>query len=90
MKVRPGSDYRPSRDGPWPTVETHGQLAPAERECGQVAEPAPQPRRGARGQPRDGGGEDADQPGRRRRSRAISTAIGMTDSTITMPTTTWM
>ena len=32
MKVRPGSDYRPSRDGPWPTVETHGQLAPAERE----------------------------------------------------------
>ncbi len=32
MKVRPGSDYRLSRDGPWPTVETHGQLAPAERE----------------------------------------------------------
>jgi len=32
VKVRPGSDYRPSRDGPWPTVETHGQLAPAERE----------------------------------------------------------
>ena len=32
MKVRPGSDYRLSRDGPWPTVDTHGQLAPAERE----------------------------------------------------------
>ena len=32
MKVRPGSDFRPSRDGPWPTVETHGQLGPAERE----------------------------------------------------------
>jgi predicted glycogen debranching enzyme len=32
VKVRPGSDFRPSRDGPWPTVETHGQLAPAERE----------------------------------------------------------
>ncbi|HLV66473.1 MAG TPA: amylo-alpha-1,6-glucosidase [Polyangiaceae bacterium] len=32
MKVRPGSDYRPSYDGPWPCVETHGQLAAAERE----------------------------------------------------------
>lgn len=32
MKVRPGSDYRLSRDGPWPIVETHGQLPPAERE----------------------------------------------------------
>src|SRR5690606_41326775 len=32
VKVRPASDYRPSYDGPWPCVETHGQLAPAERE----------------------------------------------------------
>lgn len=32
MKVRPGTDWRPSRDGPWPTVETNGSLAPAERE----------------------------------------------------------
>lgn len=32
MKVHPGTDWRPSRDGPWPSVETRGQLAPAERE----------------------------------------------------------
>ncbi len=32
MKVRPGSDYRPSRDGPWPVIETNGELGPAERE----------------------------------------------------------
>ena len=32
MKVRPGSDFRPSRDGPWPAIETNGELAPAERE----------------------------------------------------------
>ncbi len=32
MKVRPGSDYRPSRDGAWPTLETNGELLPAERE----------------------------------------------------------
>lgn len=32
MKVRPGSDYRPSRDGPFPTIETNGELLPAERE----------------------------------------------------------
>jgi predicted glycogen debranching enzyme len=32
MKVRPGSDYRPSRDGPWPIIETNGELGPAERE----------------------------------------------------------
>lgn len=32
MKVRPGSDWRPSRDGLWPVVETNGSLAPAERE----------------------------------------------------------
>ncbi|MFZ5890177.1 MAG: amylo-alpha-1,6-glucosidase [Myxococcota bacterium] len=32
MKVRPGGDYRPSRDGPWPAIETNGELLPAERE----------------------------------------------------------
>lgn len=32
MKVRPGADWRPSRDGLWPVVETRGALAPAERE----------------------------------------------------------
>jgi predicted glycogen debranching enzyme len=32
MKVRPGSDFRPSRDGPWPAIETNGELLPAERE----------------------------------------------------------
>lgn len=32
MKVRPGTDWRPSRDGLWPVVETRGALAPAERE----------------------------------------------------------
>lgn len=32
MKVRPGGDYRPSRDGPFPVIETNGELMPAERE----------------------------------------------------------
>ncbi|MGC4091557.1 MAG: glycogen debranching enzyme N-terminal domain-containing protein [Polyangiaceae bacterium] len=32
MKVRPGGDYRPSRDGPFPSIETNGELGPAERE----------------------------------------------------------
>ncbi|HYO93590.1 MAG TPA: amylo-alpha-1,6-glucosidase [Polyangiaceae bacterium] len=32
MKVRPGSDWRASRDGLWTLVETNGELAPAERE----------------------------------------------------------
>ncbi len=32
MKSSPRRATRLSRDGPWPTVETHGQLAPAERE----------------------------------------------------------
>lgn len=32
MKVRPGTDYKATRDGPFPVVETNGALGPAERE----------------------------------------------------------
>jgi predicted glycogen debranching enzyme len=32
VKVRPGGDYRASRDGPWPVLETNCELGPAERE----------------------------------------------------------
>ncbi|HET9959614.1 MAG TPA: amylo-alpha-1,6-glucosidase [Polyangiaceae bacterium] len=32
MKVRPGKDFRASHDGPWPALETNGELLPAERE----------------------------------------------------------
>src|SRR5215467_15864922 len=67
------------------------QTAPArERYVGQIPESAAQPRRGEPRKPPDDARESGeDYADRRRRSRRISTKIGMTDSTITTTTTTW-
>ena len=64
--------------------------AAAEGEEPEVADPAPEPSPGARGQrPERGDDGVEDQAARRRRSLTISTTIGITERTITMITTMW-
>lgn len=57
----------------------------------QVAEATAEPRRHGRRQPPEGGSQAAgDQTDCFLRSRTTSTTIGMTESTMTTATTTWM
>lgn len=71
-------------------VRKRRAAAAAECEEPEVADPAPEPGPGARGQPPEGGDDGVeDQAARRRRSLTISTTIGITERTITMTTTTW-
>ena len=80
-----GGAERGERDGE--VGERHAS-PPPERDEREVAEPPPEPGPRAGGQPPDEG-EDRrqDQAARRRRSLRISTAIGITDRTITTMTT---
>ena len=62
---------------------------PWEQRVRHVAEAPPQPGSGGHGQSRDGSGDDPERyVAPRLRSRRISTAIGISESTITTMTTT--
>ena len=62
---------------------------PWQQRVPHVAEAPPQPGGGGDGQSRDGGGDDPERYlAPRLRSRRISTAIGISESTITTMTTT--
>ena len=92
MLERPAADSaaigrRHLREGQ-PEVR-HGQpSATCQRDEREITHPAAQPRRRPPGEAPDGGRDDGEnQTDRRRRSRRISTPIGMTERTITTTTT---
>jgi hypothetical protein len=62
------------------------------QEAGQIARAPPDPEGQRRRQPGEPGRQAADEryAERRRRSRTSSTAIGMSESRMTIPTTMWM
>ena len=75
-------------------VRERGLTAPGRQHVADVAQPAADPPGSTRREPADSGGQrterTVDGEDCLRRSRMISTAIGITDSTITTITTTWM
>ncbi len=90
-----GAPRDPSAGGRRPVGKRLGEIGerdsatPREHRVRKVAEPTPEPRRGGNGQRCDGGGEEPEPYlALRLRSRMISTAIGISESTITTITTT--
>ena len=91
LKRRPADSAAIGRRDAWEgqrDVRERHTTAPGKGEKNEIPEPATQPRPRPPRQPRDCASESKrNQTDRRRRSRMISTTIGMTDRAITMTTT---